>query len=177
MVVTVSDIAGRIFPTPPALRYVVLRHEGIDEPHFDVMFETTSGSKLVTWRSPRWPIESETKLTKLGTEAPAPERLPPNTMPRLNSGANPDAGAPTWTFLSLTRYQLAHVDNWVNGNFDADWPGSPPAPVPFDQIPVARQAWALCEAALEACVGGSFFPWIVMITVADEVAPWLSTIV
>src|ERR1700704_6253512 len=60
-----SDIAGRIFPTPPALRYVVLRHEGIDEPHFDVMFETTSGSKLVTWRSPRWPIESETKLTKL----------------------------------------------------------------------------------------------------------------
>jgi hypothetical protein len=32
--------------------------------------------------------------------------------------------------------------------------------VSFDQIPVAQQAWALCEAALENCVGGSFFPGI-----------------
>jgi hypothetical protein len=60
-----SDIAGRIFPTPPALRYVVLRHEGVDDPHFDLMFETSSGSALATWRSPRWPIESDTSLTKL----------------------------------------------------------------------------------------------------------------
>ena len=48
----------------------------------------------------------------------------------------------------------------MRGDFDADWPGSPPAPTPFDNIPVARQAWALCEAALETCVGGSFFPGI-----------------
>src|SRR5947209_2180738 len=60
-----SDIAGRIFPTPPALRYVVLRHEGIDDPHFDLMFETSSGSALATWRSPQWPIERETILTRL----------------------------------------------------------------------------------------------------------------
>jgi hypothetical protein len=60
-----SDIAGRIFPTPPALRYVVLRHEGIDDPHFDLMFETSSGSALATWRSPQWPIERETMLTRL----------------------------------------------------------------------------------------------------------------
>jgi hypothetical protein len=100
------------------------------------------------------------KLTKLGAEAPAPEQLPPETMPRLFSGANPDPDKPVWAFLSLTRYQLAHIDNWVNGNFDADWPGSPPTPVAFDQIPVERQALALCEAALEACVGGAFFPGI-----------------
>ena len=105
-------------------------------------------------------LHVQQKLTKLGAEAPAPERLPSGTMPRLFSGANPDPDQPVWAFLSLTRYQLAHIDNWVNGNFDADWPGSPPAPVAFDQIPVARQAWALCEAALEACVGGAFYPGI-----------------
>ena len=55
---------------------------------------------------------------------------------------------------------MAHIENWVNGNFDADWPGSTPAPTPFEQIPVAQQAWALCEAALEACVGEPFFPGI-----------------
>src|SRR5262249_39154539 len=52
---------------------------------------------------------------------------------------------PTWTFLSLTQYQLAHIDNWLNGNFTDDWTSSSPAPVPFDQIPVAQQAWALCR--------------------------------
>src|SRR5438270_849624 len=58
-----SDIAGRIFPIPPALRYVVLRHDGIDDPHFDLTFETSSGPALATWRSPQWPIERETMLT------------------------------------------------------------------------------------------------------------------
>jgi hypothetical protein len=100
------------------------------------------------------------KLTKLGTTAPGAEELPPGTMPKLFSGANPDPGEPVWTFLSLTRYQIAHFENWATGNFDDDWTGTPPVPTPFDQIPVARQALALCEAALEACVGGSFFPGI-----------------
>ncbi len=60
-----SDIAGRIRPTPPALRYVILRHDGIPEPHFDLMFESAPGSLLMTWRSPNWPIERETPLVKL----------------------------------------------------------------------------------------------------------------
>ena len=60
-----SDIAGRISPTPPALRYVVLRHEGIDNPHYDLMFETMQGSSLVTWRSQDWPIQSDTPLLRL----------------------------------------------------------------------------------------------------------------
>ncbi len=60
-----SDIAGRISPTPPALRYVVLRHENIPDPHFDLMFETMPGSPLVAWRSPDWPIQTETSLIKL----------------------------------------------------------------------------------------------------------------
>jgi hypothetical protein len=62
----VSDVAGRIFPTPPSLRYVVLRHEGIADPHFDLMFETAQGSPLATWRSAAWPIDAETPLVRLG---------------------------------------------------------------------------------------------------------------
>jgi hypothetical protein len=103
---------------------------------------------------------AQARLTPLGTSAPGPEQRPRQTMPRLFSGANPEPDGPTWTYLALTRYQLAHIDNWVNGNFDADWTGSPPEPIPLEKIPVARQAWALCEAALENCVGGSFYPGI-----------------
>jgi hypothetical protein len=66
-----SDIAGRIRPTPPSLRYVVLRHEGIDDPHFDLMFETKRGSALATWRSPKWPVDRETPIEKIGDHRPA----------------------------------------------------------------------------------------------------------
>jgi len=48
-----------------ALRYVILRHEGIDRPHFDLMFETSPTAKLSTWRSDIWPIVQPTKLLKL----------------------------------------------------------------------------------------------------------------
>jgi hypothetical protein len=48
-----------------ALRYVVLRHEGIAQPHFDLMFETAPDSPLATWRADRWPIHHGSALTKL----------------------------------------------------------------------------------------------------------------
>ncbi len=48
-----------------ALQYVILRHDGIDEPHFDLMFETYPGSQLSTWRSTIWPISELTPLTRL----------------------------------------------------------------------------------------------------------------
>src|SRR5579864_8116884 len=47
------------------LRYVVLRHADVSEPHFDLMFETLPGSMLATWRSEQWPIEPNTPLTRL----------------------------------------------------------------------------------------------------------------
>jgi hypothetical protein len=37
------------------VRYVVLRHDGISEPHFDVMIEAAPGGALHTWRVPSWP--------------------------------------------------------------------------------------------------------------------------
>ena len=48
-----------------ALRYVVLRHDGIDDPHYDLMFESPSGGGLATWRSTSWPIEQRTPVVKL----------------------------------------------------------------------------------------------------------------
>ena len=81
-------------------------------------------------------------------------------MPVLFSGANPDPKGSTYAYLSLTWYQMAHFQNWVAGNFDADWPGHEPPPKPFDQIPLGDQPHALSEAALEACIGGPFFPGI-----------------
>lgn len=99
------------------------------------------------------------KLTQPGTQAAAGQETT-TTMPLLFSGANPDPGGPVWTFLALTKYQMTHVQNWVLGNFDSDWPGAKPAPPEFADIPIAKQAWALTEAALTACVGGSFFPGI-----------------
>jgi hypothetical protein len=48
-----------------SLKYVVLRHEGVDEPHFDLMFETKGGSDLATWRASEWPITETTEFTPL----------------------------------------------------------------------------------------------------------------
>ncbi|CAN5487619.1 hypothetical protein BH10PLA1_BH10PLA1_12170 [soil metagenome] len=46
-------------------RFVVLRHEGIPQPHFDVMFERSAGSALASWRSDVWPIEQPCPLDHL----------------------------------------------------------------------------------------------------------------
>jgi hypothetical protein len=48
-----------------ALRYVVLHHEGLSEPHFDLMFESADDSLLATWRANEWPIHHGSVLTKL----------------------------------------------------------------------------------------------------------------
>lgn len=47
------------------LRYVILHHHGIADPHYDLMFETAPGSPLRTWRAPRWPLHTEDTLTRL----------------------------------------------------------------------------------------------------------------
>ena len=47
------------------LRYVVLHHTGVADPHYDVMIENAPGSNLRTWRSPTWPLQNETPLAPL----------------------------------------------------------------------------------------------------------------
>jgi hypothetical protein len=52
-------------PATTPLRYAVLHHTGIADPHFDLLVETFPGSELATWRSPFWPISEPTLLTRL----------------------------------------------------------------------------------------------------------------
>jgi hypothetical protein len=47
------------------LRYVVLRHEGVPQPHFDVMWESRLGSALMTIRCDEWPKRDTTRLQRL----------------------------------------------------------------------------------------------------------------
>jgi hypothetical protein len=51
----------------PALRYVVLHHSRIDEPHYDLMLELEPGSELATWRTPHWPPQPTDDFTPLAS--------------------------------------------------------------------------------------------------------------
>jgi hypothetical protein len=46
--------------------YVILRHEGVAKPHFDLMFQTKVGSKLATWRSETWRPREPVTVEKIG---------------------------------------------------------------------------------------------------------------
>jgi hypothetical protein len=48
------------------LRYVVLHHMGVEAAHFDLMVETSAGSKLATWRLPNWPPRDGDLFVGLG---------------------------------------------------------------------------------------------------------------
>ncbi|TDO58991.1 von Willebrand factor type A domain-containing protein [Kribbella sp. VKM Ac-2571] len=67
---------------------------------------------------------------------------PPGDMPRLNGGDS-----------ALTPTQYAHMQRWQAGNYTADWTG-----VPAPQTDLTPDG--MDRAALEACVGGAFFPGI-----------------
>lgn len=48
-----------------SLRYAILHHTGVPEPHYDLLFETRPGSDLATWRVPVWPVSGPTLATRL----------------------------------------------------------------------------------------------------------------
>ncbi len=52
------------------LRYAILLHTGHGADHYDLLFETSPGSALATWRSPVWPLENGTPLTSLPDHRP-----------------------------------------------------------------------------------------------------------
>jgi hypothetical protein len=76
-------------------------------------------------------------------------------MPKLPEATNKDVRGP---FVTETQYK--RMERWSQGTFDADWTGAEPTPVALDQLPDAEKPKALDRAALEACVGGPFFPGI-----------------
>jgi hypothetical protein len=48
------------------LRYVVLHHTGVPEPHYDLMLETSPESALTTFRIPAWPVNEPAVIVPLG---------------------------------------------------------------------------------------------------------------
>ncbi len=64
---------------------------------------------------------------------------------------------------TLTHLQLAFIDQWVKGDFDADFidkTGCPyiPEPITIDALPVAEQPDMLTKAAMEFCLADAFHP-------------------
>ena len=84
---------------------------------------------------------------------------PSGTMPLLNSGVDPNDPR-NGIGSMLTATQLAWMTQWALGVFTADWTGAVPDSPEFEAIPVAGQPGALDRAALEACIGGPFYPGI-----------------
>jgi hypothetical protein len=78
-------------------------------------------------------------------------------MPKLN--AEFDTGRRP----RLTAVQYDILQHWASGQFEADWSGDPatlPAAPPLANRNVTDQPFALDKAALDACVGASFYPGI-----------------
>lgn len=45
-------------------RFAVLRHEGVPEPHFDLLVDVDGASLLATWRCDAWPITAPLMLVR-----------------------------------------------------------------------------------------------------------------
>jgi hypothetical protein len=70
--------------------------------------------------------------------------IPPAPTPRQNA--------------ALSNCQLAMLDQWAAGDFEADYdPGYVP-PGTIDQVPLARQGDVLTKAALDFCLADAFHP-------------------
>jgi hypothetical protein len=76
-------------------------------------------------------------------------------MPKLPAGTNKNVRG---AFVTATQYK--RMKRWSQGTFEPDWTGAEPAPVALDRLPDAERPHALDRAALEACVGGPFYPGI-----------------
>jgi len=100
--------------------------------------------------------------------AEAVEQANNRYMPRL-SGDDGDAkiGQPA-TWFTVLPSQYEKLQRWANGQFTADWNGTPPIPPAFVDIPLQDQPAALNRAALEPCVGGPFYPGIEITFIATN---------
>ena len=53
-------------PRTPQLLYVVLHHQNVEDPHFDLLIERSHKGRVPTWRLPDWPIKGRTCALRLG---------------------------------------------------------------------------------------------------------------
>ncbi len=77
----------------------------------------------------------------------------PKLNPEFDTGRRP----------RLTAVQYEILERWARGAFDSDWTGAPsdePPSLTLAKRDIADQTFALDKAALDACVGASFYPGI-----------------
>jgi hypothetical protein len=70
--------------------------------------------------------------------------IPPAETPRQN--------------VALTDTQLGFLQQWANGDFDADYDPEGKAPRVIDDVPIAEQAAMLDQASMEFCLADAFHP-------------------
>jgi hypothetical protein len=70
--------------------------------------------------------------------------IPPAETPRQN--------------VALTDTQLGFLQQWANGDFDADYDPKGNAPRVIDDVPIAEQAAMLDQASMEFCLADAFHP-------------------
>ena len=117
--------------------------------HFIARVKDLSGKKPTSSPTPKQILQALRKPPR--GEGPPPD----GKMPKL-----PDLAVSKAASTTITDVQYKRMEVWANGQFEADWPGAEPAPAPFEKLPEAERPQALDRAALEACVGGPFFPGI-----------------
>ncbi|MFI6005773.1 LodA/GoxA family CTQ-dependent oxidase [Streptomyces sp. NPDC051366] len=92
-------------------------------------------------------------------------------MPLLAGDAGDPRDGDPLKWMSLLPTQYIHMWHWAQGEFEADWDpvkgGKPPKPTSVQEEP-----HALVRAALEACVGGPFYPGIEMTYIAQQQDTW-----
>jgi hypothetical protein len=70
--------------------------------------------------------------------------IPPAKTPRQN--------------VALTDTQLGFLQQWANGDFEADYDPKANAPPVIDNVPIAEQAAMLDQASMEFCLADAFHP-------------------
>lgn len=54
----------------PLLAFAALHHSGVEETHYDLLFESAPGSSLVTFRLAEWPLSKDQTVKKLKDHRP-----------------------------------------------------------------------------------------------------------
>jgi hypothetical protein len=132
-------VDGNLLPTPTATSYT-------NDVYPILQRARDSGWVAETFGSHTWPdpVTSNALRNAIFNKLKAPGGGGGNMPKILDSGTLDDR---------LTPIQYAHMQRWKDNNFTNDWAG-----VPAAQASITPGG--LDRAALEACVGGAFFPGI-----------------
>jgi hypothetical protein len=126
--------------------YAIMRHAAGKEGRLVDSLLPAPPQRPTSWKKPEFQrTQNEYQMPKLWGSA---GKLLQNTQ-LGNSFPNQN--------LSLTDWQLKHLSNWAEGNFDV---GKLEDAQPLDKLPLAAQPLALDSAALEPTIGGGFHPGI-----------------